>query len=77
MSKYILLLLLLVPKMLARTTTGIKKSYPYKVAIQINIFNLIIIPSLPVEQNNKIVGNFHQSNIVFFTENNCLNATLD
>ncbi|MBK6565097.1 MAG: DUF3575 domain-containing protein [Saprospiraceae bacterium] len=80
MSKYILLLLLLVPKM-SFAQQRESKSYPYKVAVKTNIFNLIIIPSLHVEyritKKSSLVGNFHRGNIVFFTENNWLNATLD
>ncbi len=80
MSKYILLLLFLVPYILFAQKQE-SKSYPYKMAVKTNILNILIIPSLHVEyritKKSSVVANFHRGNLVFFTENNWLNTTLD
>lgn len=80
MSKYFLLLLFFIPNMSFAQQQGLK-SHPYRVAVKTNVFNLLIIPSLHVEyritKKSSVVANFHRGNLVFFTENNWLNATLD
>jgi len=80
MSKYFLLLIFFIPNM-SFAQQPESKSYPYRIAVKTNILNILIIPSLHVEyritKKSSVVANFHRGNLVFFTENNWLNATLD
>lgn len=80
MSKYFLLLIFFIPYISFAQQQELK-SHRYRIAIKTNVFNILIIPSLHVEyritKKSSVVANFHRGNLVFFTENNWLNATLD
>ncbi len=52
-----------------------------KFIIKTNVLNFIIIPSLHIEfritDKSSVVLNFHRGKLVFFSENNWINASID
>jgi hypothetical protein len=52
-----------------------------KFIIKTNVLNLVIIPSVHVEfriaDKSSVVLNFHRGKLVFFSENNWINASID
>jgi hypothetical protein len=56
-------------------------SYTQSTIIKTNTLNVLIIPSIHIEQKltkrMSLVANFHRSKVIFITESNFINASLD